>query len=445
MKEAFARQGVPASDQRITTWADYARNLARNRYRILKSGSARGAFVFREKDTYLLEATLELQIKWFEDFVAWQDAEFWDDLKRAAGAVGQPGSGAARLGAKLKSTLERVSGKSFAEKFVALADFREEVQAFTSEKRELIKNRIDAAINVQVNRDRNLLDQIAVLLQSLREEADGEMDEEVLGEDEEEVAITKSGRIAAATAFGTALRAQARAEVTKRRLARDSRNAKLLEWLGARSLSAEGSMTIGEDIELELFARRFLFSIRRYLEGISIRYRRYRNQRQSEQQWYRSDAIGSSFISALEIDLILLAILQAGRALLADNRVRREIDGPTFSSLRQFQELLRNQVLVDEATDFSPIQLGCMASLGNLDFRSFFACGDFNQRITEWGVRSETEFKWARRRLGFRVMGTTYRHTRQLNEFAKKLAQISGGALEPSCLIMSIVRAFPRP
>ena len=93
----------------------------------------------------------------------------------------------------------------------------------------------------------------------------------------------------------------------------------------------------------------------------------------------------------------------------------------------QIQEILRDQILVDEATDFSPIQLACMESLCTPDLRSFFACGDFNQRITEWGVRSEDEFKWAVPGLGVRLMTTTYRHSKQLNEFARELVRISGG------------------
>jgi hypothetical protein len=43
-------------------------------------------------------------------------------------------------------------------------------------------------------------------------------------------------------------------------------------------------------------------------------------------------------------------------------------------------------VFVDEATDFSAVQLGCMAELAHPSLRSWFACGDFMQRITQHGV-----------------------------------------------------------
>src|SRR5690348_2292523 len=87
-------------------------------------------------------------------------------------------------------------------------------------------------------------------------------------------------------------------------------------------------------------------------------------------------------------------MLRASGDLLRDPRILREIDEPRYSILRTVRELYRTQVLVDEATDFSPIQLASMAALCDPATRSFLACGDFNQPITEWGSRSADDLKW---------------------------------------------------
>ena len=50
---------------------------------------------------------------------------------------------------------------------------------------------------------------------------------------------------------------------------------------------------------------------------------------------------------------------------------------PAGSFLEPFLGIYRNQIIVDEATDFSPIQLACMEALAHRRIRSFFACGDF--------------------------------------------------------------------
>ena len=54
---------------------------------------------------------------------------------------------------------------------------------------------------------------------------------------------------------------------------------------------------------------------------------------------------------------MILAMLRAGNALLADNRVRRNIEQDAYEPLRALHDIQRNQILVDEAPDFSPVQL----------------------------------------------------------------------------------------
>jgi len=48
LKEAFAREGVPASDLRIRTWHDYRRELARNAFGVLRTATGGGTFVLKD-------------------------------------------------------------------------------------------------------------------------------------------------------------------------------------------------------------------------------------------------------------------------------------------------------------------------------------------------------------------------------------------------------------
>jgi hypothetical protein len=48
LKEAFAREDVPASDLRIRTWHDYRRELARNVFGVLRTASVGGTFVLKD-------------------------------------------------------------------------------------------------------------------------------------------------------------------------------------------------------------------------------------------------------------------------------------------------------------------------------------------------------------------------------------------------------------
>lgn len=83
-------------------------------------------------------------------------------------------------------------------------------------------------------------------------------------------------------------------------------------------------------------------------------------------------------------------------------------------------------MLVDEATDFSAVQLACMKELARPEFSSFFVCGDVNQRITTWGVRTLSEFQWIADDFEIREISIGYRQSRRLAALAMALTKLHG-------------------
>ena len=69
-----------------------------------------------------------------------------------------------------------------------------------------------------------------------------------------------------------------------------------------------------------------------------------------------------------------------------------------------------------------------MSALSHPATRSFFACGDFNQRLTVWGTRSTSEIGWADTGIGIEKVTIGYRQSRELNAFARQIVHIAGGA-----------------
>ena len=65
-------------------------------------------------------------------------------------------------------------------------------------------------------------------------------------------------------------------------------------------------------------------------------------------------------IHPLEVDIILLAMLRGINDLITGARRFRDPESPARHTLEKLQHRYKTQVLVDEATDFSPIQLACM-------------------------------------------------------------------------------------
>ena len=84
LKEAFSREGVPASDLRIRTWQDYRRELARNAFGVLRTASGGGTFVLKDSLPSLNAEALDRPIQWFDDFNTWQRNAYVQELHEAA-------------------------------------------------------------------------------------------------------------------------------------------------------------------------------------------------------------------------------------------------------------------------------------------------------------------------------------------------------------------------
>jgi DNA helicase IV len=83
------------------------------------------------------------------------------------------------------------------------------------------------------------------------------------------------------------------------------------------------------------------------------------------------------------------------------------------------------QVFVDEATDFSAVQLACTMELAHPRLRSWFACGDLLQRITAHGVQDLSQIEWIARggsAVDIREVRIGYRQARRLRELSAALA-----------------------
>ena len=437
LKEAFAREGVPASDLRIRTWHDYRRELARNAFGVLRTASGGGTFVLKDGLVSLSEAALERPIQWFDDFDTWQRKAYVQELHDAATQLHEAKTPEVlSLGARLQDILSRAADGALAAMFGSLAVEIAKVQALVSSLKEGSDAKIKAALNLQLNRNRAFLDELARVIDSLQQaqatDADDQDDPDA--DEEEDATAPHTSRAAALNTYMQAVRAQARAAASKRTVSKASRNGKIIEWLGDRGLTEADRAEVGASLLVQASARRFVNPIKRYLDGIPKRYRAFRRERQPANTWYRHEGFEARDIHPLELDIVLLAILRAAGDLISRPNVLRDIDSPAWSSLQPILGHYRNQILVDEATDFSPIQLASMAALAHPRLRSFFACGDFNQRLTTWGARSADDLKWVFADFDIKEITVSYRQSKQLNDLARAMIRAVGGTEQDASL-----------
>jgi DNA helicase IV len=146
-------------------------------------------------------------------------------------------------------------------------------------------------------------------------------------------------------------------------------------------------------------------------------------------RWYSDTAIGSSDAHPAEIDAIMLAVVSQARAMSKDRLIQSRLAERMPALLESVARLLRNQILIDEATDFSPLQLAIMGNLASTKTDAVFVSGDFNQRLTVWGSRSEDDLRWAVPGIDLNRISITYRQSRKLANFAVRLAELQGAEI----------------
>lgn len=430
LKEAFNREGVPASDLRIRTWFDYRRELARNTFGVLRTATGGGSYVLKDAVDTLAADALDNPIPWFTDFNEWQRSTFINEIRQAAQGLSEnQAQNINSLGQRLLAIIQRAGSSSISATFSSLAAEVAGIQTLVAGMKDVTDAKIKGALNLQLNRNRQFVTDLAKFIDGLQQSPEAESDElDDQDGDDDEAVVARTGVEKAVAAYKQAVRAQARAFVSKRSIGKNTRNGKVVEWLGDRGLGEADRTEVGASLLVQASARRFVNPVKRFVDGIPRRYRAFRRLRQEEGKWYRKDGFSPTDLHPLELDVVLLAILRNANDLLSKPNIVRDVDLPVWSSLRPVLDLYKNQILVDEATDFSPVQIGCMAALAHPRIRSFFACGDFNQRLTTWGSRSVDEMKWVFPEIEVKEINVSYRQSRQLNELARALIQAAGGS-----------------
>ncbi|MGE6744020.1 ATP-binding domain-containing protein [Allorhizobium pseudoryzae] len=423
VKEAFNREEIPAPDDRISTWSDYREELARNIFPILRSASNSSSYVLKDNALTLKPASHSDAIAWFEDFDQWQKAAFWEELRASAkGLSEQAESNVARVGARLSAAIGPEGGES-SQVFVSFLPIAEDIRTMVEQRKLATDAELRKSLNLQVNRDRGFLDSFGTFIEGLSDVADDADDQE---DDEEEANQPRVGRAAAMNHYIRVLRTQARARARRRNVPKTSRTGRIIDWLRDRMPPDADLQRIGENLMVQSALRWFVNPARRYVDSVPQRYRRFRRMRQAEGAWYAGDGHAVTDLHPLEADLILLAMLRSSDELVRRGRRLDTPENPAQRILTRMNELYRTQVLVDEATDFSPVQLACMATLARPSNRSFFACGDFNQRVTTWGTRSIEQMKWVLPDIEDRTVSIAYRQSKRLHALARQLVALGG-------------------
>ena len=132
-----------------------------------------------------------------------------------------------------------------------------------------------------------------------------------------------------------------------------------------------------------------------------------------------------------ELDLVLFLQLWLLRLRRAAPSLQRSV---TSNLSKVFESSLREIIAVDEATDFSPIQLACMAMSTNPKYECVTLSGDLMQRMTEFGLRGWEEYESIAKEVGLAPvqradLQVSYRQSHRLLSATTRLYEASTGSV----------------
>ncbi|MBB57476.1 MAG: hypothetical protein CMM42_09640 [Rhodospirillaceae bacterium] len=440
VKEAFAKEGLAASDEHIRTWEDYRRELARDHLGLLRTGAGTGPFVERSNEDHLHPNTIE-DAAWHDDFRAHLDETNAHELALDSEWLLKCDSAELQaMGDSLLQILNSAKRNFYAHTLKGVSELIPEIRDAISVRTTAIDRILTRTRNTITYSDRDfpdlLREQISRQLASESPEVEDEEDiDAALDDDEARASEPQAGRPVnrqqALSRFERSLKALAKAKARKRQVSEKSQDGMLLAWLGPKRIpSDEDLTTLGKLIEEQGRLRKFERLERLFLRSISQKYKRFRIDRTKENRWYQSAPTKPSDIHWKELDLLVLSTLQIANELLSTYRKQSGEDLPSTGPLSVIRYLQRAQILVDEATDFSRVQLASMFELAHPLIRSFFMCGDVNQRLTSWGIKSNEALDWLNTPIQRKSITVSYRQSRRLVELAKDVAKLGGAHAE---------------
>ncbi len=134
-------------------------------------------------------------------------------------------------------------------------------------------------------------------------------------------------------------------------------------------------------------------------------------------RFFKEDSISdvnSRKVDALELDTLLFAALEVVREYFSQ-------DMPTNSAPGFLRSQMRGMVAIDEATDFSPVEIGCMQRLSSPSLSSVTLSGDLMQRLTPHGLNKWEELADVGVAAQSYPLAVSYRQTHRLLEVAADL------------------------
>jgi uncharacterized ubiquitin-like protein YukD len=472
LKEAMNKEGLLATDTQVITWEKERDELGRDVLKFLKTNNS-GRFSPIKKNEILTTNTSSDLIEYTTKFIEFFSMTIQDSFSNAIKVlernkpepdiISKDNFGIAQnfneFTNECKLLFEKVQGRKISDDDYKTLQLIEGFQAIKPQLlnlRSQIRTLVDKILNNLIATNPQIIEKVSEIIlarDNLVEERDENVTENEISLEleEDEVNETEQEEID--------LRIQAKRQIRSviikhsESLALDikvkNKNQLLILEMILPLLTDENTLEFLGKINISLRQRIFsLLDYSRILDSISLFYDKFRLKLiKNESAFLNKDGIEfakKKKISHNEIDVLIYVILRFAEKIFSEKRNFLE-DETNFDLLENIKTCYRTQIAVDETSDFSAIQLGCMYHLAHPKYKSVSFSGDLMQRVTGIGVSDWKECDFFSNKIRKRELRISYRQTPTLLKIASKLYKNIIGQEPPFKSSYSDVSQDPKP
>ena len=436
IKEAFNQESIAASDRRVKVWDDERDKIARESLGILKAGDK--GYFRKSRDRYFSDETNPWLIEYFLQFKGFFVPYLFDLFSRAQQILTQNGTAGElitrfdRIGTMLRDRNVKDEEKNA---IVLISELRANRPLFNQMNQKL-KGDIE---NLVIDLLQKLDDSINALFEIIETNRldrleDIDSDDEFLEEEEEYEFETKEKAIVVKRRVTTTLRYIARRKAKSQSLPQKGLHHQIFALIEPHLPDNTQIVMLGKriiDMDVSNVLTRGYTNL---LNRIPFYYQRFRlDLIKQDVQWVTGEferSVKEKRICENEIDLLIFSILQNARKIFNYESDLLNVNSKV-NMLEAIKALYSTQIVVDEATDFSTIQLGCMYNLAHPMFNSVSFSGDLMQRVTDFGLNRWEECKIISPSIEIHKIQKVYRQSPNLLKIAEILYETNVGEKAP--------------
>jgi len=435
LKEAFAKELLPASDQRVRIWEDESRLIGRDTLKFLKIGD-KG--IFRSTTRNLLSSVKNIDLieysnkfhSFYGDCIAQEFKDAYNTL-----SANQSTPNLLQAFGEITEKLEEWTIRGTDDRVIQLIEELSRHRDKYSENRRKLNLEIDNLINNIIAAKSDILHQIHAAIQTHAQDTasrdsdeDDEFDEEINTPPVKDILIMAKAQLRNTLTFYLVRLLKGEKSV------KSKLHLSIIDIVSSYLPDPEYLTAIAKKIVDGKASDKITRGYFNILQRIPNFYQRFRidqlNTDSSLLNRVHESDIRNKSICSHEIDLLIYVMLKNARRILS-----RKPELLNSNSKNEILEGIKSryvtQIVVDEATDFSSIQLGCMYYLSHPQYDSFSIAGDLMQRVTEWGLTDWDQCKFITSRFEEHSIDTVYRQSPKLLHIAEKLYENSTGQKAP--------------